>query len=74
MQMTPALAARIRERAQQNRIRPVYEEEEVEIIADWLGGASLDLLSRRHRRGLKRIREIIVKYQEAAKQVPKRPA
>ena len=37
MQMTPAPAARIRERVQQNRIRPVYKEKEVEIIADWLG-------------------------------------
>ena len=64
--ITTALAQRIEKRMKQNRMYPMSEDERLEIIMDWLSGASRELLQRRFNRGQLNIRKVIEAYQTEA--------
>ena len=69
------LAERIHARRRENHMTPLGEDEKLEILLDWLAGASREELQRRFKRGNKRIRLLIETYQaealEVLKQQPK---
>ena len=69
------LAERINARRRQNHLTPLAEDEKLEIIMDWLSGATRGTLQKRYRRSNKRIRVLIETYQaealEVLKQQPK---
>ena len=64
-----ALAERIHARRRENHLTPLGEDEKLEIIMDWLGGASREDLQKRFKRGNKRIRVLIETYQAEALEV-----
>lgn len=70
-----SLAERINARRRQNHMTPLADDERMEIVMDWLSGATRATLQKRYRRSNKRIRLLIEGYQaealEVLKQAPK---
>ena len=64
--ISTALAQRIERRSKQNHMYPMSGDERLEIIMDWLGGASQVQLQRRFNRGQRNIRKVIEAYQNEA--------
>ena len=64
-----SLAERINARRRQNHMTPLAEDEKLEIIMDWLSGATRGTLQKRYRRSNKRIRVLIETYQAEALEV-----
>ena len=65
--MSPELARRIRDR--DSLRHEATAEEELEIIADWLSGSAIAPLSRKYRRGKRRIQAIIADAKAEAERV-----
>ncbi len=71
MILSRELAERINARRRQNHLMPMADDEKMEILMDWLAGATRGTLQKRYKRSNKRIRFLIESYQAEALEVLK---